>query len=149
STASRTCSCSTPPAGFTRRGVYGEIVAQEGIARAVPTADWWRPTRSLATWLTWLFGVQAVAQLANVVAADNAEAYVRWHRAFDALLDGRNAAAQRILDHNQAESSPWTSVLSVVTIAALVLHIIWAWRSAHNAQALGRTGARLGPGWAI
>jgi hypothetical protein len=124
-------------------------VVQEGIARAVPTPDWWRPTRSLANWLTWLFAVQAVAQLANVFAVDNAEVYVRWHRAFDALLDGRNDAAQRIIDRNQAEASPWSSVLTFVAVAALVLHIIWAWRSAHNARALGRTGARLGPGWAI
>ncbi len=125
------------------------VVVQEGIARAVPTPDWWRPTRSLANWLTWLFAIQAVAQLANVFAVDNAEVYVRWHRAFDALLDGRNDAAQRIIDRNQAEASPWSSVLTFVAVAALVLHIIWAWRSAHNARALGRTGARLGPGWAI
>lgn len=125
------------------------VVVQDGTARALPASDWWRPTRSLATWLTWLFTVQAVAQLANVLAVDNAETYVRWHRAFTALLDGRNETAQRIFDHNQADASPWGSILSLVTIAALVLHIIWAWRSAHNARALGRTGARLGPGWAI
>lgn len=126
-------------------------VADEWAPRATvqPSADWWRPTRQLANWLTWLFAVQAVAQLANVFAVDNAEVYVRWHRAFDALLDGRNEAAQRIIDHNQAEASPWSSVLTFVAVAALVLHIVWAWRSAHNARALGRTGARLGPGWAI
>jgi hypothetical protein len=124
-------------------------VAHEGIARAVPTAEWWRPTRSLATWLTWLFAVEAIAQVANVLAVDNAEVYVRWHRAFDALLDGHDEAARRILDHNQSQSSPWASIVSVVGIAALVLHIVWAWRSAHNARALGRVGARLSPGWAI
>lgn len=124
-------------------------VAQEGIARAVPTADWWRPTRTLATWLTWLFAIQAVAQLANVFAVDNAEVYVRWHRAFDALLDGHDQTAQRIFDQNQAQSSPWSSILGIVGLTALVLHIIWAWRSAHNARALGRVGARLSPGWAI
>jgi hypothetical protein len=131
--------------------VYGDGVADEWAPRATvqPSADWWRPTRSLANWLTWLFAVQAVAQLANVFAVDNAETYVRWHRAFDALLDGRNDAAQRILDRNQAEASPWGSVLTFVAVAALVLHIIWTWRSAHNARALGRTGARLSPGWAI
>jgi hypothetical protein len=36
-----------------------------------------------------------------------------------------------------------------VGITALVLLILWTWRSAHNARALGRTGARLSPGWAI
>ena len=40
-------------------------------------------------------------------------------------------------------------MLTFVAVAALVLHIIWTWRSAHNARALGRTGARLSPGWAI
>jgi hypothetical protein len=126
-------------------------VADETAPRATvqPSSDWWRPTRSRATWLTWLFSVQAIAQLANVFAVDNAEVYVRWHRAFDALLDGRNETARRILDHNQADSSPWASVLAAVALATLVLHIIWAWRSAHNARALGRVGARLGPGWAI
>jgi len=131
--------------------VYGDGVADEWAPRATvqPSGDWWRPTRALATWVTWLFAIEALAQLINVFAVDNAEVYVRWHRAFDALLDGRNAAAQRILDHNQAQGSSWSSVLSAVGVAALVLHIIWAWRSAHNARALGRVGARLGPGWAI
>jgi Domain of unknown function (DUF4328)/Protein of unknown function (DUF2510) len=114
-----------------------------------PVSDWWRPTRSLATWLTWLFAVEAIAQLANVLAVDNAETYVRWHRAFDAFLDGHDQTARRILDHNQTQASPWSSVLTVAALAALVLHIIWAWRSAHNARALGRVGERLSPGWAI
>jgi hypothetical protein len=37
----------------------------------------------------------------------------------------------------------------VVSITILVLLIIWMWRVAKNAELLGRTGARLGPGWAI
>jgi len=111
--------------------------------------DFWRPTRSLATWLTGLFAIEAVVQLVNVLVVDNAEVYVRWHGAFDALLDGRNDAAQRILDRNQAQASPWGSLLTGLLVGTLVLHIVWAWRSAHNARALGRTGARLGPGWTI
>ena len=133
------------------QGVYGD-----GRGRRVgdagggqPSPDWWRPTRSLATWLTGLLAVQAITQLANVFAVDNAEVYVRWHQAFDALLDGRNETARRIFRENPSQSSGWTSLAGAVAIAALVLHIIWAWRSAHNARALGRTGARLAPGWAI
>jgi hypothetical protein len=118
-------------------------------ATVQPSGDWWRPTRALVTWLTWLFGLEAVAQLGNVFAVDNAETYVRWHKAFDAFLDGRAETARRILDQNRAQASPWASVVAVVGVAALVLHIIWTWRSAHDARALGRLGARLSPGWAI
>jgi hypothetical protein len=126
-------------------------VADEWASRriATPSSDWWRPTRSLANWLTGLFAIQAVLQLANVFAVDNAEVYVRWHDAFDALLDGRNETAQRIFDANPGESSGWSSFAGAVGITALVLLIVWTWRSAHNARALGRTGARLSPGWAI
>jgi hypothetical protein len=112
-------------------------------------AEWWRTTRSLATWLTCLFGVQAVSQLVNVFAADRADDVVRWHRAFDAFRDGRDEAARRIMDQNQGQGSPWATAIGVIGLAALVLHIIWAWRSAHNARALGRVGERLSPGWAI
>lgn len=129
--------------------MYREDVAQEGIARAVPTPDWWRPTRSLATWLTGLFAIQAVLQLANVFLVDNAETYVRWHQAFDALLDGHDHTAQRIFNDNPGQSSGVSSFAGAVGIAALVLLVVWTWRSAHNARALGRTGARLAPGWAI
>jgi Domain of unknown function (DUF4328)/Protein of unknown function (DUF2510) len=115
----------------------------------VPTPDWWRPTRSLATWLTGLFAVEAVLRLVNVFTVDNADVYVRWHDAFDALLDGRNATAQRIFDDNPTASGGWSSVAGMLGIATLVLLIVWTWRSAHNARALGRTGARLAPGWAI
>jgi hypothetical protein len=40
-------------------------------------------------------------------------------------------------------------LVGVVTAAGAVLLIVWMWRSAHNALALGRTGARLSPGWSI
>jgi len=131
--------------------VYGGAVADEWSTRAVatPSADWWRPTRTLTTWLTAVLAVQAISQLANVFAVDNADVYVRWHDAFDALLDGHNETARRIFREHPGQSSGWTSLAGAVAIAALVLHILWAWRSAHNARALGRTGARLAPGWAI
>ena len=133
------------------RAVYGGAVADEWATRAVatPSADWWRPTRTLTTWLTAVLAVQAISQLANVFAVDNADVYVRWHDAFDALLDGRNETARRIFRDNPGQSSGWTTLAGAVAIAVLVLRILWAWRSAHNARALGRTGARLAPGWAI
>jgi hypothetical protein len=128
--------------------VYGDGVAQEGIARAVPTADWWRPTRSLANWLTWVFAGQAVVALLFPFVNDQAWKYVQWHKALDALLDGRDQEANRIYTDANKGFNGW-SLLGIVTTATLVLLIIWMWRSAHNARALGRNGARLAPGWAI
>jgi hypothetical protein len=126
-------------------------VADEVVARpaAQPGPDWWRPTHALATWLTGLLAISAIAPIARVVDTDDAERYVRWHRAWEALLDGRDQAAQRIFDANQVQSNAWVQVIGLVGAAAFVVMIVWTWRSAHNAQALGRTGARLGPGWAI
>jgi hypothetical protein len=40
-------------------------------------------------------------------------------------------------------------VVNLLNLAVLVLLIVWAYRSATNARALGRTGARLAPVWAI
>ncbi len=36
-----------------------------------------------------------------------------------------------------------------LTIAILVLTIVWEWRLAHNHELLGRPGTTFGPGWAI
>jgi len=127
-------------------------VGDEVVARTVaePSADWWRPTRTLATWLTWLLAAQAVGQLLGPLLWDNAARYVKWHRALDALLDGRDHTANRIFrDASKGTNPAWGTTMNAINIAALVLLIIWTWRSAHNAQALGRTGARLAPGWAI
>ena len=130
--------------------MYGEGVGDEVVARAVfDSSDWWRPTRTLATWLTGLLAAQAISQLLFPVFVDNATRDVKWHAAFDALLDGRDETAQRIYNNSSPGTSGWSFVFSLVTTATLVLLIIWSWRSAHNARALGRTGARLAPVWAI
>ena len=130
--------------------MYGDGVADDVVARAVaqPSPDWWRSTRGFATWLTWLLAAQAAFQLLTPVLTDQAPKYVQQHRAFEALLDGRNQEANRLF--RQANSGFNAIVLlGYVSIAVLVVMIIWMWRSAHNARALGRTGARLAPGWAI
>jgi len=88
-------------------------------------------------------------QLLYPLLVDVALTYVRWHRAFDALIDGRDEQAQQLFDRAQQDGSAWGSVRTMLSLATIVLLIIWAWRSAHNARALGRSGARLGPGWAI
>jgi hypothetical protein len=126
-------------------------VGDEVVARAVaePSADWWRPTRVLATWLTWLLAAVALGQLA-LVFVDSATPWLRMHRAFDALLDNRDATARRLFEHaSDGTNQTVTQVLGYVILAVTVLLIIWSWRSAHNARALGRVGARLSPGWTI
>jgi hypothetical protein len=123
-------------------------VAQEGIAPAVPTADWWRPTRPLANWLTVTLAVQALAFILTPLVRDQAHQLVQWHKAFEALLDGHDNEASRIYRDANQGFNPVT-LLSLFGGVSLVLLIIWMWRSSHNAQALGRVGARLSPGWAI
>ena len=119
-----------------------------GAAVAQPAPDWWRPTRPLAGWLTVVLAVQAAVGFIMPIARDQAHQIVQWHKAWDALLDGRDHEASTIYRQANEGFNPW-SVISLVGTAALVLLIVWMWRSAHNARALGRTGARLSPGWAI
>jgi hypothetical protein len=125
-------------------------VADEVVSRpAAGSADWWRPTRTLATWLTWLLLALGIVQLVYPAVVDDAPTFVRWHAAFDALLDGHDQRAQRIFDEAQQDRSGLGSVQTLLGLATLVLLIVWTWRSVHNTRALGRTGARLAPGWAI
>lgn len=127
-------------------GVSDEVVAS---SVAGPASDWWRPTRTLATWLTWLLAAQATGQLV-LVFVDSATPWLRMHRAFDALLDDRDATARRLFEHaSDGTNQTVTQVLGYVILAVTVLLVIWSWRSAHNARALGRVGARLSPGWTI
>jgi hypothetical protein len=82
------------------------------------------------------------------IVSDLAWRFVQWHKAFDAAADGRQHEADRIIrESNQGFDA--FSLVGLVTMAVMVLLIIWMWRSAHNAQALGRVGQRLSPGWAI
>ncbi|MDQ1430991.1 MAG: hypothetical protein QOF40_1593 [Actinomycetota bacterium] len=126
-------------------------VGDEVMARSVAgsSADWWRRTRTLATILTWVLAAQAVGQFA-LVFLDSATPYVRMHAAFDALLDGRDATARRLFEHvSDGTNQSTTQLLNYLLLASTVLLIVWSWRSAHNARALGRVGARLSPGWTI
>jgi Domain of unknown function (DUF4328)/Protein of unknown function (DUF2510) len=131
--------------------VYGvrvsEPVSPGAVARA--SEEWWRPTATLARFLEWSLGALAALNLV-LAATDSALPYVRIHRAFDLLSDHRDRAAQHLIDH-AFDGTPrvWTQLSNVVSLAVLVLLIVWTYRSATNAQALGRNGARLGPLWAI
>ncbi len=126
-------------------------VGDEVAARAVAdsSAEWWRPTRTLATWLTVVLAAQALGQ-GILIFLDSATPYVRMHAAFEALFDGRDATARRLFDHvSDGTNQATTQLMSYVLLVSTVLLIVWSWRSAHNARALGRVGARLSPGWAI
>jgi hypothetical protein len=126
-------------------------VGDEVVARSVSgsSADWWRPTRPLATILMWVLAAQAVGQFL-LIFLDSATPYVRMHAAFDALFDGRDETARQLFDHaSDGTNRAGTQLMSYLLLASTVLLIVWSWRSAHNARALGRVGARLSPGWTI
>jgi hypothetical protein len=102
----------------------------------------------MAVYLTVVLAVQAVFALVSPFVNDQAHQYSEWHRAWNALQDGRESEASRIYNHANEGFNAW-SILGLLGTLSLVFLIIWMWRSAHNARALGRTGARLSPGWAI
>src|SRR5262249_22234111 len=122
-------------------------VTDEGVARAVaqPSSDWWRPTRSLATWLTGLLVFQAVSSVALAVV-DDGDAWVRVH---DALKLQTGDVAQRQLSNALQDVQPWFSIYGWISTGVLVFAILWTYRSTRNARAAGRVGARWTPGWTI
>ena len=44
-----------------------------------PSADWWRPTRAIATWLTWLLVAQAAGQFAARCSSTRRRPWLRMH----------------------------------------------------------------------
>jgi hypothetical protein len=127
--------------------VYRDDVAHEWAPRAAarPVTDSWRPTRSLGAWLIAALTVEAVASIVLAVV-DTGHAWVRLH---DALRVGSGDVASRQLSHSLDDIQPWTSIYGWVSVAVLVLSIVWTFRSTRNARAAGRTGARWTPGWTI
>jgi Domain of unknown function (DUF4328)/Protein of unknown function (DUF2510) len=118
-----------------------------------PTAgtagEWWHPTAGAAQALVWLLAAQAAGQLI-LIPYDSGEPYVRIHRAFDELLKGHDNTAQTLINHAfDGSHRGLIQIVNVIGFAVLVLFAIWGWRSATNARALGRAGARLGPVWAV
>lgn len=109
---------------------------------------YWRPNSTLAKWLC---GVLIVQTMLNVVCMFLHEG-TRWVRVYDVLqsTDANSSVFNtRVQDAMATSNSQWFSLASYAVSAALVLYIIWTWRSANNALALGRTGARQSPGWVI
>lgn len=113
----------------------------------------WRPTAAIARALTWMLAAYAVVQVL-AIAYDSGEPFVRMHDALSAQLDGRTHEAERIMASVNDSQSSISSLVNILAVVVTVLLIVWAWRSAKNARALGRTGERISPtlgifGWFI
>jgi Domain of unknown function (DUF4328)/Protein of unknown function (DUF2510) len=122
-------------------------VSPGAVARA--SEEWWRPTATLARALEWLLGTMAVVNLV-LIGTVSARPWVRIHQAFDAISNHHDKRAQLLLDHAfDGSARLFDQLVTLVSLAVLVLLVVWTYRSATNAQALGRNGARLGPLWAI
>jgi len=133
--------------------VYGVgVVGAEPGATAHASNEWWRPNQVLARYLQWLLAASAVLQLVLLgTVSDRARSLVDLHRGIDDYIDGHTAAGRAWFDKAGSlnQGSPLGTVASLVGLAVLVLMIVWTYRSALNARALGRRGERLAPLWAI
>jgi hypothetical protein len=114
-------------------------------ASVEPSTDHWRPTRSLGSWLVGALAVEAVVS-AVLAGVDDGSAWVRMH---DAIQASSSDVASRQLSHALDDIQPWSSIFGWVSLAVIVLSIVWTFRSTHNTRAAGRTGARWSPGWTI
>ena len=113
------------------------------------TAAWWRPTGPLARALMVLLAVQGIGQLVRVAEGTD-RGLDDLARGIDAALDGREGDAERHFENfSSGSDASFLQLAGLVSVAVLVLFVIWQWRSTKNAAALGRTGARISPGWVI
>jgi hypothetical protein len=103
----------------------------------------WRDQRGLTLALTILFCVMVLSSALLGIALANRISVVRDFRAghFGNILQRAEDADDFV---NGASS---IFVLTQVVIA--VLFVVWLFRAAKNHEALGRSGARFGPGWSI
>ncbi|MEX2100661.1 MAG: DUF4328 domain-containing protein [Acidimicrobiia bacterium] len=110
---------------------------------------WWRPTGTLARTLMWLFGANAVLQLA-MLAEGTPRVFDGYASALHAALNGHDRLAQQRLDNlSPGSDEAVLQIAGLLSVALLVVLVIWQWRSVNNANALQRTGARISPGWVI
>jgi hypothetical protein len=89
------------------------------------------------------FGVMIASSVLLAIALANRISVVRDLRAghFGNIL-------QRAQDADDFVSAA-SSVFVLTQLVIVVLFIVWMFRAAKNNEALGRTGARFGPGWSI
>jgi hypothetical protein len=104
----------------------------------------WRPLGGLATSLTWLLALDVLAGVFAIVAIlqrlgiiDDVE---QGNFSFDLIERAQNS------DDLVGAAS---IVFLILMLATGVCFIVWMWRAAKDNEALGRRGARFGPGWAI
>jgi hypothetical protein len=112
----------------------------------VPTARV-RSISGLATALTVALWIAAGIAVIGIIAYANRVAVV------SDMLDARTfndlfSLSQRA-DDADAFVGVAAALMLLVSLTILVLLIIWMWRVAKNAELVGRTGSRLGAGWAI
>jgi Domain of unknown function (DUF4328)/Protein of unknown function (DUF2510) len=117
-----------------------------GDAMRLGGPAWWRRLDGLKTTLVVLFSLTAAASFAVVGALANR---------LQVIDDIEHAAPFPTLSLvERADASDDTvatasGVWLVLVVATGIIFIIWLWRAAKNAQFLGRTSARFGPGWSI
>jgi hypothetical protein len=101
----------------------------------------WRSTEGLRTALSGLFLLVVVASVASGVA--------HLHRA--GVIDRISNGTATLREARRADDLVRTATLIALSllVAAGVVFIVWQWRTAKNAEVLGRTGARYGAGWSI
>jgi hypothetical protein len=96
---------------------------------------------------------QALCVLAVVAAACAVFEIVTLVHRLNVLgeIDDRGLSFGRLDRLDAADDLGGVSSLAsvLVTIAVLVVVIVWTWRAAKNSEALGRDHPRLGPGWGI
>jgi hypothetical protein len=109
---------------------------------------YWRPNRTLAKWTCGVLVGQAMLNIVCMFLHEG-DRWARVYEVFQSTEVSSSAFNTRVQDAMASTNSEWFSIASYAVSAALVLYIVWTWRSANNALALGRTGARQSPGWVI
>jgi hypothetical protein len=104
----------------------------------------WRSLRGLASALTVLFTVDALAGVFGIVALANRLGVIRDLQNGNFGLD----IGKRAQDADDLANAAG-AILAVLGVVTAVVFIIWMWRVAKNNEALGRLNPRFGPGWAI
>jgi multisubunit Na+/H+ antiporter MnhC subunit len=112
-----------------------------GYAVVVPV---WRRQHGLVTALTVLLVLDVLAGLFAIGALANRLAFINDVESLDFGVNVR-ARANEVDDLAQAAGI----TMIVLSLATVVVFIIWMFRAARNNAGLGREHPRLGPGWAI
>ena len=102
----------------------------------------WRSLRGLTTALTVLLWLAAADAVFGVVA------YINRINVLGDIIDGRfdSDIVQRADDSRDLLNAA-TTIMGLLSLAIFVLIIIWMFRAMKNNETLGRSNARLSPGW--